>query len=139
MNLDEKVFLTLLVYKDIIKENFDDEKHRKLRYRVLGPMMGTLDNDVFINTNDKKYYSIEKETTNMNDSIRYAYYKLLSLKEAKEKYNTNNVEEVVEKFNNEYKNDSYFVLNNKGTEPIIMRYDEENLKRRYDSDIAKPI
>lgn len=139
MNLDEQVFLTLLVYKDIIKEDYDNENNRKLRYRVLGPMMGTIEDDVFINTSDKKYYSIERGSTNMNDDIRYAYYKTISLKDAKEKYMTDNVEEVVEKFNEEYKNDSYFVLNNKDTEPIIMRYDEDKLRRKYDSDIAKPI
>ena len=134
--MDSQIYLTLLVYKDIVEKT---KEQRHLRYRVLGPMMGTLDGDVFINTNDKKYTSIEKYSTNMNDEIRYAYYKLLSLKEAKEKYESDNVEEVVAKFIDTYKNDSYFVIDTDGKDPIIMRYDEAKLKRKMDSDVARPI
>lgn len=135
--MDSQIYLSLLVYKDIVSDK--DSSQRHLRYRVLGPMMGTLDGDVFINTNDKKYTSIEKYSTNMNDEIRYAYYKLLSLKEAKDKYESDNVEEVVAKFIDTYKNDSYFVIDMDGKDPIIMRYDEAKLKRKMDSDIARPI
>ena len=135
--MDSQIYLSLLVYKDIVSDK--DSSQRHLRYRVLGPMMGTLDGDVFINTNDKKYTSIEKYSTNMNDEIRYAYYKLLSLKEAKEKYESDNVEEVVAKFIDAYKNDSYFVIDMDGKDPMIMRYDEAKLKRKMDSDVARPI
>ena len=135
--MDSQIYLSLLVYKDIVSDK--DSSQRHLRYRVLGPMMGTLDGDVFINTNDKKYTSIEKYSTNMNDEIRYAYYKLLSLKEAKDKYESDNVEEVVAKFIDTYKNDSYFVIDMDGKDPIIMRYDEAKLKRKMDSDVARPI
>ena len=135
--MDSQIYLSLLVYKDIVSDK--DSRQRHLRYRVLGPMMGTLDGDVFINTNDKKYSSIEKSSTNMNDDVRYAYYKLLSLKDAKEKYSTDNVEEVVAKFIEEHNKDSYFVIDTYDKEPIIMRYDEAKLKRKMDSDVARPI
>ncbi|MBQ8131428.1 MAG: hypothetical protein IJ193_02965 [Bacilli bacterium] len=135
--MDSKIFLTLLVYKDIVSDK--DSKQRHLRYRVLGPMMGTMEGSTFINTNDKKYSSIEESSTNMDDGIRYAYYKLLSLKDAKEQYHTDDVESVVSMFFGEHEKDSYFVIDTDGKDPIIMRYDEEKMRRKMDSDIATPL
>ena len=135
--MDSKIYLTLLVYKDIISDK--DSEQRQLRYRVLGPMMGTLEDGVFINTTDRRYESIEKSSTNMNDEIRYAYYRLLSLKDAKEKYHTDDVENLVTMFMKEYEKDTYFVIDMDGKDPIIMRYDENKMKRKMDSDIARPL
>lgn len=135
--MDSKIFLSLLVYKDIVSDK--DSKQRHLRYRVLGPMMGTMEGTTFINTNDKRYSSIEESSTNMNDEIRYAYYKLLSLKDAKEQYGMDDVESVVQKFYEEFEKDSYFVIDVDEKDPIIMRYDEEKMRRKMDSDIATPL
>ena len=135
--MDSKIYLTLLVYKDIISDK--DSEQRQLRYRVLGPMMGTLEDGVFINTTDRRYECIEKSSTNMNDEIRYAYYRLLSLKDAKEKYHTDDVENLVTMFMKEYEKDTYFVIDMDGKDPIIMRYDENKMKRKMDSDIARPL
>ena len=135
--MDSKIYLTLLVYKDIISDK--DSEQRQLRYRVLGPMMRTLEDGVFINTTDRRYESIEKSSTNMNDEIRYAYYRLLSLKDAKEKYHTDDVENLVTMFMKEYEKDTYFVIDMDGKDPIIMRYDENKMKRKMESNIATPL
>lgn len=135
--MDSKIYLTLLVYKDIISDKDSEQRH--LRYRVLGPMMGTLEDGVFINTTDRRYECIEKSSTNMNDEIRYAYYLLLSLKDAKEKYHTDDVENLVTMFMKEHEKDTYFVIDMDGKDPIIMRYDEDKMKRKMDSDIATPL
>lgn len=137
MEMDSKIYLTLLLYKDIASDKRFD--FRQLRYRVLGPMMGTLEEDIFINTMDRKYPSIEKTETNMNDEVRYAYYGLLSLKDAKEKYQTDEVEKVVSMFLKDHEKEAYFVIDSEGKEPLIMKYEEEKMRRKMDSDIATPI
>ena len=135
--MDDKIFLTLLLYKDIISEKDSSMKH--LHYRVLGPMMGTIENDIFTNTSDRIYCSIEKSSTNMDDQIRYAYYSLLSLKEAKSKYQTDSVEEVVSSFFKEHEKDTYYVISKAEVEPLIIKYDEEKMKRKMNTDIVMPL
>ncbi len=135
--MDDKVYLTLLLYKDIVSEKKSLQKH--LHYRVLGPMMGTLEGDLFMNTSDKMYPSIEKYETNMNDQIRYAYYSLTSLKEAKEKYHTESVYEIVYQFQKEHEKDTYYVIDIKDKDPIIIKYDEERMKRKMDSNLVTPL
>lgn len=134
--MEEKIFLSTLLYKSIVEKSTGV---RHLSYKVLGPMLGTITENVFINTHDRKYTSIEKTNTNMCDNIRYAYYNLISLKEAKEKYNVDTIEKVIEKYKSEYEKDSYYVIDVDLEEPIIIRYDKNKLKRVFDSNIAKPI
>ena len=45
MVMDSKIYLSLLLYKDIVSSS----NCKQLHYRVLGPMMGTLDNNCFMN------------------------------------------------------------------------------------------
>lgn len=134
--MDDKIFLSTLLYKSIVDKS---ASHRQLIYKVLGPMMGTIEDEVFINTHDKSYTSIENANTNMNDNIRYAYYNLISLNKAKEKYNTEIIEEVVEKYKKEYDKDSYYVIDKDLDDPIIIRYDEKKFKRVFESDVARPL
>ena len=135
--MDEKIYLTLLLYKDIVSDKHSLQKH--LHYRVLGPMMGTVEEDVFINTSDREYYSIEDSFVNMNDDIRYVYYLLLSLKDAKEKYQTDDLEKVVECFYKEHEKDTYYVICIENKDPIIIRYDENRMHRKMESDLVTPL
>lgn len=135
--MDDKIFLTLLLYKDIVSEK--DSFQRHLHYRVLGPMMGTIENDIFMNTSDHMYQSIEKSSTNMDNQIRYTYYSSLSLKAAKEKYHTKTIEKIVECFYREHEKESYYVICIENKDPIIIKYNEEKMKRKMDSNVATPI
>lgn len=133
--MDNDIYLALLLYKSVIEADLNFE----LSYKVLGPMMGTIEKDVFINTNDRKYYSIEKTKANIDKNIRYLYYNLISLREAKKKYHTNNVLEVVEKYFNDSKNDSYYVICKENSNPLIIKYDQERFIRKYESNVAKEL
>lgn len=134
--MDDKIYIATLVYKNIVDKT---EKARHLSYKVLGPMLGTIENKVFINTHDRVYTSIEEAKTNMEDSIRYAYYNKISLKEAKDKYKSDNLEEIIKLYKDEYIKDSYFVIDTYNESPIIIRYDEKKMRRKYESDIATPL
>lgn len=134
--MDDKIFLSTLLYKNIVEKS---PNQRHLMYKVLGPMMGTIEDKLFINTHDKSYTSIEIDSTNIDDNIRYAYYNKISLKEAKKKYNTEVIEEVVEKYKKEYEKDSYYVIDKAKDDPIIIRYDEKKFKRVFESDVARPL
>lgn len=134
--MDDKIYIATLVYKNIVDKT---EKTRHLSYKVLGPMLGTIENKVFINTHDRVYTSIEEAKTNMDDSIRYAYYNKISLKEAKDKYKSDNLEEIIKLYKDEYIKDSYFVIDTYNESPIIIRYDEKKMRRKYESDIATPL
>ena len=136
MDMDSQIFLSTLLYKNVV-DRPDNMRH--LSYKNLGPMLGTIENEVFINTHDREYSSIEKSETNMDDNIRYAYYNLLSLKDAKEKYQTDEVEEVVKKFKEEHERDSYYVIDANHSEPIIIKFDENKFKRIYESNVARPL
>lgn len=135
--MDDKIFLTLLLYKDIVSEK--DSLQRHLHYRVLGPMMGTIDNDIFMNTSDRMYQSIEKSSTNMNNQLRYAYYLSMSLTDAKKKYHTDSIEKVVTCFYKEHEKDSYYVICVENKDPIIIKYDENKMKRKIDTSIVTPL
>lgn len=135
--MDDKIYLTLLLYKNIVSEK--DSLQRHLHYRVLGPMMGTIENDSFINTSDRIYQSIEKSTTNMDNKIRYTYYLHLSLKAAKEKYHTDSIEKIVECFYKEHEKDSYYVICVEDKDPIIIKFDEEKMKRKMESNLVTPL
>lgn len=134
--MDDKIYIATLVYKNIVDKT---KKTRHLSYKVLGPMLGTIENKVFINTHDRVYTSIEEAKTNMEDSIRYAYYNKISLKEAKDKYKSDNLEEIIKLYKDEYIKDSYFVIDTYNESPIIIRYDEKKMRRKYESDIATPL
>lgn len=134
--MDDKIYIATLVYKNIVDKT---EKTRHLSYKVLGPMLGTIENKVFINAHDRVYTSIEEAKTNMEDSIRYAYYNKISLKEAKDKYKSDNLEEIIKLYKDEYIKDSYFVIDTYNESPIIIRYDEKKMRRKYESDIATPL
>ncbi len=135
--MDSQIYLSLLLYKDIVSD--ENSSIRQLHYRVLGPMMGTLDGNVFWNTSDRKYHSIEKSTTNMNDNLRYAYYSLLSLKDAKRKYQTDSIEKIVSSFFKEHERDTYYVISKEEGAPIIIKYDEEKMKRKMDTNLVRPL
>ena len=134
--MDNKIYIATLLYKNIVDKT-DNSRH--LMYKVLGPMMGTIEDNIFINTHDRKYSSIESDKTNMNDNIRYTYYNTISLKEAKKKYNTDNIEEIIKLYKEEHIKDTYYVIDIYDKKPIIIRYDSTKFKRVYDSDIAKII
>lgn len=135
--MDSKIYLSCLLYKSIISEGTCTQ----VTYKVIGPMMGTIENNIFINTHDRKYYSIDNPNTSIKKDIRYAYYNSISLQEAKEKYKTDNIEELVSKYYETYKkqNANYYVIVKRGIDPMIIAYDPEKFKRKYESNVAKPI
>ena len=134
--MEDKIFLATLLYKSIVEKS-NDKRH--LSYKVLGPMMGTVEDGVFINTHDRKYLSIEKLSINMNDNIRYSYYNLISLKEAKERYETEVLETIVEKYKRVHEKDYYYVMDIDDDNPFTIRYDASKFKKVFDSNVAKPL
>lgn len=77
-------------------------------FKVIQPMFGTYDKVTkkFTNFNKKEYYEILDKHI-LDGDERIGFYNLTKLKDLEEKYDTNDLATIVEKYFAEYKNNGY--------------------------------
>lgn len=135
--MDEKIFLATLMLKKNIKNESQSVENI---YEPLGPMLGTMEDDIFINNKDKEYNSILDIDKAFDNEKRYFYYNKISLKEAKEKYKTINLEDLVKLYYEEQKDKNFYVIFNKDSnDAFTIIYKADQVKKVYDSKVSKQI
>lgn len=99
--MNDQLFLATSAFKYYIGDG-------RVVYKVIQPLFGTYDEKekIFSNFNGKNYYEItDKRVLKSNERI--GFYNLVSFSSLIEKYHTNQLEEIVTRYFDEYKRDGY--------------------------------
>ena len=100
-------------------------KEKEYIFDCLNPIIGIMQDDKFISSNDHTYYSMTSKELIEIDKLWFGYYNLYSISFLKEKYQENDIIKVIEKYKEEYKKTSYYVLTNNGEGAVTISFEKD--------------
>lgn len=97
-------------------------------YTIVGPMLGTLENGIFIDSHDKKYHKMTDRIMQCTKN-RFAYYNLISLYDFMHYYvGEKPLEEVIKDYVDFHKNTTYYVYLEKTKGHFVLPFDYEKAR-----------